>query len=289
MAIADICTRIKDMEVLTSPSSCIALAKVALEMHPHVEDLLELSDFQNWEKMLNRKKIPDYVFGNTPFNLLTICVVGGFGLRENLLDPGTAQALRLLTKLNEYLVRFPNLKTDSSFKEKIRNLEKYNFLGTMSELSLAYFYADLDYTITFEQPFRQLSQSRKKNVDVTISNQYGEKIHFEVYTPVDQDGIDGFFSPTDGNHHYEYKIAKKALDKFGDVGIMGLSGHVFLAVNTAIMALITIEKQVDQQSLNRAYKRILSELPPGLNGLLLFHDDFNTANSLYLEGLYLRN
>lgn len=236
--------------------------------------------------MLASKGAAKYVFEHSPFNLLTASVIKGWGLKNDNSFPGTAQAMRLIKKLELYLECFPNLQKNKSFRAKVGNLAGFNFLSTLSELSIAAYLKQAGATITFEQRFQKLSDSKRNDVDITVTDKDGVKVHLEVYAPSDQDVMDGFMDPVEGNYHYAYKVAMKLMNKFGNQGIGGLTGDVLLAINTAFLHPMQLQKLHSWQTISEVHHEILINLPPGVAGLLQFSDNFGSDNSIHIEGYY---
>jgi hypothetical protein len=276
------------MQLLNSPSAWLDLAKLAIDRQPHIRNMLRPTDYTTWERKLNEKNAWKYVMEIPAHNLLTASAISGLGLQQDLHDPATKQAQLFLAKLGLYLEHFPNLISDKSFHGKVCNLELFNFLGTINELSIAYYFCRIGMQVTFEQPFIKFSGNTKKDVDVTLTDAHGSQLHLEVYMPTDDTVIDGFFNPTEGNHHYAYKIGKKALDKFGDSGIGGLSGQVLLAVNSALLPLMQIQKVIGKTPISKLNNAIALTFPSALDGLLIFSDDFGSMNSFFIEEFFLK-
>ncbi|HZE85554.1 MAG TPA: hypothetical protein VE035_14660 [Puia sp.] len=277
------------MEKLESESACIALAKLGIEQYPHIKNMLLPGDYTRWESKLKAEESRKYIFGSTGiFNLLTTSVITGMGLRQDLQDRISQHASRLLAKLDLYLASFPSLEKDLSFKQKVGNLEGFCFLSTLSELSLAHHFKQMGLNITFERMFTNLSVNRRKDIDITVIDKKGIQVHLEVYMPNSQADIDGFFDSADGDHHYSYKVAQKLSDKFGQQGLTGLSGLVLLAVNIGFMDMLRIKKTILRRPTKGPDSDIMSKLPPGIHGLLLFCDIFGTMDSISLESLYIK-
>ncbi|HET6256647.1 MAG TPA: hypothetical protein VFE32_21410 [Puia sp.] len=275
------------MKLLENPSECITLAKLAVERLPHLKQVINAADYRNWEERLANESTEKYVLKHTPYNLLTACVVSGLGIQYDFQDPGTKKATSLINKLNYYLHCFPGLIVDKSFKGKIGNLDQSNLWSTLSELSIAHYFQQQGVAVSFEERFNNLSTKTTKDVDITLTDANGCKVHLEVYTPSSDSTIDGFFAPDEENHHYAYKVGKKVLAKFGDQGFSGLSGKVIAAVNTVLLDQIQVQKLIGRLSIEKVYEEITAHLPQGVDGLLQFSDDFGPAISLIIEGLYL--
>ncbi len=276
-----------NIQLLETQSGCISLAKLAIDRYERIKQTIRPSDFIQWEKTLKKQDTKKYVLEHSPFNLLTTCIINGLGLSERYTDPGTLQTVALLRKLEHHLGCFPHLSDDNSFRSKIGNLEGFNFLATLSELSLASYFSKAGMAVTFENRFCKLSDGNRKDIDLTLTDVHGEQIHLEVYSPFQTVDAEGFIDPNEGNYHYAYKLAKKSLDKFGNDGIAGLSGKIFLAINTAFFDSIQIQKLHGLETIKHLHREALVNLPQGVDGLLQFSDDFSAEHSLRFEGFYV--
>lgn len=256
---------------------CMMYASAGINSYANIKKIVTLDDFKIWEqKLLGKSNFEDYLLNESKFNLLNLSVLTGYNLEKNFDDSMFAHYRRLLSKLDNYLKVFPDLLSDPSFIAKIKNIEQFNFLSVLTELSLSFYFKMLQLDIKFETPFNQIKSNKKRDVDITVSDSKGNNMHIEVYMPNKQSEIDGFFDPNEDDHHFEYKIGKKLLDKFGENGISELKGTILLAVNIAFFDMLTIKRTI---TVKQDFIHLLQHLPIGVDGLLIFEDNFANENS----------
>lgn len=252
---------------------------IGLTSFPNILSLIKDNDIRSWENKIGKSKsYKQYLLEESNFNILTLSYIIGYEKFYNVADNPPITQL-IFRKLESYLDQFPDLLSDKSFINKIKNLEGLNFLSTLSELSLASYFLQQGFSIGFETRFIRKDSGKRKDVDVTVQDKKGNSFHLEAYMPTEQSFIDGFFDPHSEDHHLEFKIGKKLLDKFGTDGITGLNGQVLLAVNIAMFDMIRL-KLVTGLKIN--HKNLITFLPPDTHGFLLFHDDFATINSFQI-------
>jgi hypothetical protein len=187
--------------------------------------------------------------------------------------------------------QFPALVSNKSFKDKIKNLEGFNFLSTLSELSLADILQKEGYTIRFEIPFLNVEKGKKKDFDIHAVSKNGNSLYIEVYMPNLETTINGFFDPHENDAHFERKIQNKITDKFGLAGIADtnkkseISGLKLLAVNQAFVEPEYLKHNAMRFIKNDIlYGNLLNTLPKNVDGYILFQDDFQSPNSFqYIE------
>jgi len=173
------------MTVLDSEHECIRFARLAIQEYYSLTELITEPDFANWNKiLLEQSDFEDFLIGrNAKLNLLNTMVIVGLGIDKAISNPIQDHCQSLLLKLNTYLEALPTLKKDKKFRDKIKNLEGYNFLSTLSELSMANWFSNLGFRIEFETKFRQSTSGKNRDVDLTITDKLGNIVHFEVYMP----------------------------------------------------------------------------------------------------------
>jgi hypothetical protein len=263
-------------------TSAIALAQNGLSTAANVNSLIQKKDYAFWEKRLRKEKnINSYLLNNKNYNLLNLSVVVGLHIAASDPNEITAHAKKTLEALDGYLSLFPELLTDKSFIHKLKNLEGMSFLSTLCELSLAKYFKEKGFLVGFETPFSQTGSLPKKNVDLSITDTDGNIFHFEVYMPANSTDIDGFFSPTEEDHHFEYKVMKKLEDKFGKKGIAGISGKVFLAINVSFYDDLRIRGILSDGNFD-LFARAKKHLPDGVDGAVFFTDEFVNNDGAHL-------
>lgn len=266
-------------------TSAIALAKNGLSTTSNVNSLIQKKDYAIWEKRLKREKdIRSYLLKNKNYNLLNLSVVVGLHTEESEPNEIAAHAKKTLEALDGYLSIFPELLADKSFIDKLKNLEDMIFYSTLCELSIAKYFKEKGFLVGFETPFRQTGSLPKKNVDLSITDADGNTFHIEVYMPANSTDIDGFFSPMEEDHHFEYKVMKKLEDKFGRNGIAGISGKVFLAINVSFYDELRIRGMLSGGNVD-LFAKAKKHLPDGVDGAVFFTDEFVNTQGAHLNVL----
>ena len=265
------------MRMFNNIEECMTYANAGINHCENIKQIISPNDYEIWEQKLREKiDFENYLINESKLNLLNLSILTGYGLANNADDFMFAHYRRLLDKLNNYLATFPVLLSDESFIAKVKNIEQFSFLSLITELSLASYFKTLQLNIKFETAFRLIKSNKKRDVDITVSDSKGNEMHLEVYMPNKQSEIDGFFNPGDDDHHFEYKIGKKLLDKFGENGIADLKGTTLLAVNIAFFDMLQIKRTINPQ---QDFTHLLQYLPTGVDGFFVFEDNFRDENS----------
>lgn len=252
---------------------------IGLTGFPNILSLITDNDIRSWKNKIGKSEnYKQYLLEESNFNILTLSYIIGYEKFHKVAESTPITQL-IFRKLESYLDQFPELLSDKSFINKIKNLEGLNFLSTLSELSLASHFLKQGFSIRFETRFVHKDSDIRKDVDLTVTDKKGNSFHLEAYMPTEQSFIDGFFDPHSEDHHFEFKIGKKLLDKFGPDGITGLNGQVWLAVNVAMFDMIRLKLAT---GLPINHKNLITFLPPDTHGFLLFNDDFATIDSFQI-------
>lgn len=281
------------MNLFKDADDCLAHLVLCCQCFPWLSELIGVNGLKTWTKKLRDQANPcDFLLGNdTKLNLLNISVMTGYSIITGLDDNHFAHYRLLLQKLELYLLTF-DLRDDTSFQEKIINLETVIFLSTMSELSLAY-EANRKYKVSFETKFKLLVTNKKRDIDLSVRTAKGNPFHLEVYMPnklleayiVDDLEPDEYpFRVIDLEEHdesFEGKIKGKLLGKFGQDGFSGLTGRVFLAINNVYVDMLQIKDVLAPGTSD--YRALLKHLPEGVDGLLIFKDSFQSDDSFKLD------
>lgn len=265
------------MQMFKNIEECVTYANAGINQYANIKQIVSLNDFKIWEQKLREKiDFENYLLNESKLNLLNLSILTGYSLANNADDSMFVHYRRLLDKLNHYLATFPVLLSDESFIAKVKNIEQFSFLSLLTELSLASYFKTLQLNIKFETAFRLIKSKKKRDVDITVSDSKGNEMHVEVYMPNKQTEIDGFFHPDEDDRHFKYKIGKKLLDKFGENGIADLKGTTLLAVNIAFFDMLQIKRTIDPQ---QDFTPLLQHLTTGVDGFLVFEDNFGDENS----------
>lgn len=231
-----------------------------------------------WEKTIANCSPPEQFITKSKFNLLTTLFIAQYEKEYRTEFEPYKQAMRILTTLNEYLTAFPTLLSDDTFKAKITNLGGYNFLSTLSELSLARFLLCKNYKVTFESKYRKQNRKDEKDVDLKIVDESGNVIFIEIYTPTADADINGFFSPQEFTEKLKNKLVFKATDKFADIDYGALSGKRLLAANTLFSDMFSMN--IRFFNCDDYFNQLIRIMPDELDGVLIFEDNFASDNSL---------
>ncbi|GAB7087552.1 hypothetical protein [Marinifilum fragile] len=279
------------MGIFKDVNECIRFAKLAIFRFPNLRELISNTDFEKWElKMKSFDDFQEFLLGeNTKLNILNTSVMHGFGIEKSRKDSLFEHYNRLLNKTEKFLTIFPELKNNRSFKNKLINLETFNFLATLSELSLASELKNNGYSVGFESKFIQQNNGKKKDIDISISDAEENKIHIEVYMPNKQFDISEFFDPNQDDDIFISKIKYKLFDKFGTNGVSGLDGRVLLAINKVFFDAIHMKTIIPFLNNDGSFSELTKILPIGIDGLLLFEDDFGSDNSFAFDKILLKS
>ncbi|UII26601.1 hypothetical protein LVD15_25445 [Fulvivirga maritima] len=270
-------------------TECIQYAKESIIRYNAIDNLINDDDYLKWQnKMTDENDFYDYFFGGkNNLNFLIIAVLISRPIS------GNRNYKIYFEKLNQYLTEFPELQTDKGFKDKITNLGGVNFFSTLSELTLAVQLKSMGYKIIFEHPFTHKVSGNRRDVDITITGDKGEEIHFEVYMPnkeLPPNSASGFITLDAHDESLFNKLKGKMIKKFGKAGFSGLNGKVLLAVNIAFMQLLNLRNVLqpveEEENVHREiFKEI--EFAPEVDGVIIFRDDFSSDNSFYSEALQM--
>ena len=276
------------MAHFTDGIECINYSKYALDQYPSLKELMVPADFDIWADKLNRcSNIRDFLLGNAArLNLLNVSTYVGFNLQESVSDPFSDHCKIVLAKCELYLKAFPGLKSNKSFKTKIKNIDTLSFLSTLSELSLAYELKKYGLSVKFESKFKQLTTQKDRDVDISASDINNNEMHFEVYMPNKQSETNGFFDFTEDVSHFERKIGHKLIDKFGQDGISGLNGTILLAINKIFFDTMHIRTALP--FFESGYENLIKLIPDGIDGLFIYEDGFGSDNSFKFENIVLK-
>jgi hypothetical protein len=80
---------------------------------------------------------------------------------------------------------------------------------------------------------------------------------------------------------FEFKIQHKLTDKFGQEGLSGLNGRVFLAVNKVYVDVLRLKALLAPASGD--FRPLLRLLPKGVDGVLIFEDSFESDASFKID------
>lgn len=239
-----------------------------------------------WEKTLAKSSPPEKFIIDSKFNLLTTLFIARHEKEYRTEFEPYKQAMRILTTLNDYLTAFPDLLSDDTFKAKITNLGGYNFLSTLSELSLARFLHDKNYKITFESKYRKKNKKDEKDIDLKLDDEHGNVCFIEIYTPTDEADINGFFPLQEFTEKLKNKLVFKAADKFSNIDYCALRGKRLLAANTLFSDMFSMN--IRFFNCDDYFNQLIRIMPDELDGVLIFEDNFAAANSLHYVKMLIR-
>jgi len=268
------------MDFFDNINECIDLLIQAINKYSSLNEIIEPKDFKYWTHKLNNcKDINDFLFvKSNNLNLLTISAYIGLSIKNNFDNSIFTHYKRLFSKVDLYLNTFPQLISNKKFKDKLKNLENYVFLSTLSELSLAYQLKEIGFTVEFETKFKNLKTGKIKDVDLSISKS-NNKIHIEVYMPHKQLEVNGFFDPNQDDSHFATKIEQKQNDKFGQDGIIGLNGKILLAINAVFFESFDLKNELLCFNNENLYMNLINNIHNDIDGYLIFMDEFGHDNS----------
>lgn len=278
------------LSAFDSVDSCISLIQNALSHFSNIALLVTDSDYSAWHTMLSGKaNIRDFLFGTDQrLNFLNLSAMVAFDLVSSEVDHLGSPFVQMISNLDKWLGQFPELTKSESFKVKLYNPAAYSFPATMSELSIASAFRSLGFKITFETAFKQVSNGKNRDVDITVVDSHGNKMHIEVYMPHEQAVFDGFFDVDSGNANFKFKVERKLDRKFGSNGISGLNGAVLLAVNIAFFDQLLVNSALPFLSNDGIYLDLKKNLATGIDGLLFFRDGFTRSIPFLLEQLMIK-
>ncbi len=271
--------------------SSIASIERAIKQFPNIHRLFNDEDYVNWQtKLSTNTDHRDFLFGtNRQLNFLNLSAIVAFGLENKDSSNFSSPFIEMYSNLNSWLGLFPQLITSESFKTKITNLSAYSLPATLSELSISAAFKSMGYKIEFENQFTQKIAAKNRDIDVSVIDDFGNAMHIEVYMPNEQISTDGFFDVNEANGSFKFKVERKLDKKFGNEGIVGLSGIVLLAVNIAHFDSILIKSKLPFFSNDDLYEGFTGQLPKGIDGLLFFRDGFTNNIPFCFEQLVLKN
>ncbi|WP_196009045.1 MULTISPECIES: hypothetical protein [Bacteroidales] len=276
------------MEFISSATECIHYAKLAILKYPSLEAIFENKDYDNWIKKINQTNNANLYITSSNINILNTLVFAGYCIDKKKKNSISDYYQGLLERLSLYITNFPQLISDKSFRSKINNLEKLNFLSTLSELSLAYHISKMGYKILFEKKIQHLNSTKRRDIDITVFDNLNNQLHIEVYMPNKQLDIQGFFSLKDDNLHFSRKIGLKLLDKFGDKGFKGLNGMILLGINMVFFEPMYVQTALNPLESKFLFDNLEIEIPTGVDGLLFFEDGFQGKHSFNIRKIILR-
>ncbi len=242
-----------------------------------IDKLVDKQMLDGWERYLENKNYPtDFIIdSNKTYNLLSLLFYGGFEHNNKTGFKPYQYAIQLIDTLNQYLIEFEELALNLTFRNKIKNIDGFNFFSTMSELSISHAFKKTGNTIEFDFDYLK-SNGKKKDIDIKISNQLGN-FFFEIYTPNDSFEINGFFDPSEFNQKFSKKLTEKIHDKFSKIDERSLNGKRFLVANAMYSQGIMINYLT--LNIDKYLSQLIKILPDDIDGLLIFTDDFSSLNS----------
>ena len=277
------------MKIFKNTEECISYLQNAIRLFPFLNDLIKEKDINSWTKKLDAcESLDNILFGTeAKLNLLNITILTGLSNGKNYNDGLFSHCKMLLNKLDLYLQKFTELSANKKFTDKLKNIEGLNFMSTLSELSLAFQMAKEDLSIRFETKFKQVKTGKGRDVDLSVYDKNNNVVHMEVYMPNKQLDINSFFDPRQDDNHFESKIEKKLLDKFGKDGMTKLNGLVLLAVNKIFFDMLHVKSAMPFVQSN--YKSLIRFVPKDVDGLFIFEDGFESIDSYRFEMLLLKD
>jgi|GEM_PF-1217769 len=274
--------------VFTDDADCISKVSGLISNYPNIDSMVIMQDYNNWQRLLT--KAGGYeVYWDSQSQKLNLLLTAMVAYCNTVIQTKlTTHTLNILEKLDNWLSVFQELTKDKNFKGKIKNLDGFNFLSSLSELTLGNYFAQAGYKVAFESKFRQTEATARKDVDVTVQDSSGKVINFEVFMPNNETDLNGFFDPSDRDGYFTYKVWKKMEDKFGTAGFSGLTGKTYLAVNYAFFDEFYRNSLLPIFSNQFAFESLSLSLPAGVDGILFFRDDFSVRDSFFYDTLIER-
>lgn len=253
----------------------IRFAKTKFSQINQIIDEITLKD---WTKVVDKHSTPISYIQFVKYNLLTVLYTSDYEDEFKTDFEPYKHAQHIIVTLNSFLLDFPDLIKDSSFLSKIRNLDGFNFLATMSELAVAHKFKIDGWEITFEEKYKKTTGS-KKDIDIKVINDFGQVLYLEVYTPNEQAEINGFFNPLEYSERLKKKVKTKVLDKFTDINIGDLNGKRILVANTLYSDMFSmIRKMLNSETF---FYQLVNLIPEEMDAILLFEDDFSSKDSFF--------
>ncbi|CCH57615.1 hypothetical protein BN8_p06811 (plasmid) [Fibrisoma limi BUZ 3] len=288
------------MSTITLPiniDECIDYARAGVARFEGLQSIITENDFSKWKhKLESVDDVAAYLWGDeetgADYTLLSAAVLVGYQGNRMLAFGEIVHAERLLNRLDGFIRRFPQLtvpgRTSKQFADKIKNLADFHLLATLSELTLAYWFAKQGFTVEFETPFTHPVTGKRKDADLTITSSAGSQMHVEVYTPNKRFEADGFVDLEGEANRYLRKIEYKLEDKFGSGEISELNGKVLLAVNQTYFDAARLQQVLADLGQGESYEGIAKRLPLEIDGILIFEDDFSRTDSFVLRVIQVK-
>jgi hypothetical protein len=267
------------------PSQAINEIQATALLYTNINLLIDRHDYKRWEKRLNQS--PDFqkeLTESATFNLLNLLSTVNIERRyPAVLRLGTPVA----ENLEQWLSNFPALLKDDIFRGKIKNLDRDNFLSTLSELIVAAEFHRLGFAAAFEHRFNIPAIKGNRDVDLTITMNNGEIVHIEVYGPY-MPANDGFSDFKADNNAFSKKVAFKMDDKFGPGEVVGLKGKVLLAVDTEKVDAFRVQRLLTGTVNDQLYLKMAAYLPQAVDGYLFFRGNIAAIPSFVFEKIILK-
>ncbi|MDB5128345.1 hypothetical protein [Mucilaginibacter sp.] len=273
------------MKTFGDIQDCMTAITSVLVSYPNISVMVGNRDINKWQQLLVASSgFEGYLTSAPTFNLLNVLASAAVERRQNLM-PGTSNTI--LNNLEQWLRFFPQLLKDRPFKGKIKNLDKDNFLSTMSELSLAALLLNQGFKVKFEHKFRLVLDGGNRDVDLTIEDNNGIIVHIEVYGPTIA-AENGFLAPTEHHEPFQHKVDLKVKDKFGAGRVAGLNGKVLLAVDTTKVDAFSIADRLFGANREKLYQQMAANLPVAVDGILFFQTHVTLNPGFIFEKLILK-
>lgn len=253
----------------------IRLAKTKFSQINQIIDEITLKD---WTKVVDKHSTPDLYIQSVQYNLLTVLYVSDHENEFKTDFKPYKHAQKIIETLNSFLLDFPNLIEDRSFLFKIRNLDGFNFLATMSELAVAHKFKTDGWKIAFEEKYKKITGA-KKDIDIKVVNSVGQVLYLEVYTPNERAKINGFFDPLEYSERLRRKVETKVTDKFTDINIGDLNGKKILVANTLYSDMFSMSRRMLNSE--HFFHQLVNLIPEEMDAILLFEDDFSSNDSFF--------
>lgn len=241
-----------------------------LDNYNNIFSLIEQRDIEKWCSL---KKMPE------TYNLASMLFYSALQKNNKIKFAPLVYASDVLKTLDSYLHYFSELKTDESFKKKIKNLNGFTFFDTLSELSIAKYMSSKGYNIIFEEKF--FVDKKEKDVDIKATSNDNTKVLFiDVYTPNNIADIDGFFNLDEYVSEIGIKVRNKAIKKFSNAESK-IHNKRFLAINTYLSEMYNVSSLL--QNKDDIFKEVEKRYPLELDGLIIFYDNFVSIDSIKIN------
>lgn len=260
--------------------------KLAKTKFSQIDQIVDDITLREWTKVVDKHSAPISYIESVKYNLLTVLYASDYEDEFKTDFEPYKHAQRIIETLNFFLLDFPNLIHDSSFFSKIRNLDGFNFLSTMSELAVAHKFKTNGWDITFEEKYKKITGS-KKDIDIKVINNFGQVLYLEVYAPNEQAEINGFFNPLEYSERLMRKVETKVMDKFTDINLGDLNGKRILVANTLYSDIFSMSRRI--LNLDRFFYQLVNLIPEEMDAILLFEDDFSSKDSFFEIKTMTRN